>query len=77
MLKGILLALAVAWLAVVQPNLPGNPTANTNPLSITSANGPKLSVDAAATQVPEPSTVISLIFGVGLLGGVLLRIRSR
>ena len=77
MLKGILLAVAVAWLAVVQPNIPANIIAGASPVSLKSAQTSQLVMDTAATQVPEPSTLISLIFGVGLLSGVLLRLRSR
>ena len=32
--------------------------------------------DQAATAVPEPSTLHTLVCGLGLLGGVLLRLRS-
>ena len=74
MVKGILLALAVAWLAVANPNATVNSSANSNPATITSAHGSITSVPT--TPVPEPSTLISLVFGVGLLGGVLLRLRS-
>ena len=75
MLKGVLLALAVAWLAVVQPDFTDNSSVKPHPAPTNDAHVSTIA-DAPATPVPEPSTLISLIFGVGLLGGVLFRLRS-
>jgi PEP-CTERM motif-containing protein len=45
-------------------------------VSASRTDGISFSADIPATAVPEPSTISALVFGIGLLGGVLLRVRS-
>ena len=74
MVKGSLLAVALAWLAIASPN---GTVANSTSTAASIHPDSSLVTTTPATPVPEPSTLISLVLGVGLLGGVLMRLRSR